>query len=197
MLTKTRLLLPAALTALLAIGCTAAGAASPAPAATPADAPTPTPVATPKDVTVTLPPVEMTDGEGDEVVTGAVNDPYQTVTETYKTVGDHQQVRDGVVVATHTANDVRATGSLRIAFSIDWYTKAGPFWADATLTNDKGTWAGTCSGAATVKFAFGPFSCWLTGSGAYAGWTYYQASTPTGATATTEGIIYKGAIPTP
>ena len=193
MLTKSRLVLMPALAGVLVVGCSAAGAASP----TAADSPAPTPMATPKNITVSMPPVEMTDGEGDEVVTGVVTDPYQTATETYTTVGDHQQVRDGVVVATHTANDVRATGQLKVAFSIDWYTKAGPFWADATLTNDKGTWAGPCSGGATVKGAFGPFTCWLTGSGAYAGWTYFQASTPSGATATTEGIIYQGAIPTP
>ncbi|HEY3333900.1 MAG TPA: hypothetical protein VGK16_01590 [Candidatus Limnocylindrales bacterium] len=191
MRTKTWLLLPGALIALVALGCTAAGAA------TPMASPASTPVATPKDITTSVPPVEMTDGEGDEVVTGVVTDPAQTATETYTTVGDHQQVRDGVVVATHTANDVRATGRMKVAFAIDWYTNAGPFWADASITNDKGAWTGPCTGAATAKGSFGPFSCWLTGSGAYAGWTYFQASTPSGATATTEGIIYQGAVPTP
>jgi hypothetical protein len=154
-------------------------------------------VATPKNITVTAPPMQLTDGAGDEVVNGVVTDVTQSVFETTTKVGSREEVRGGVVVGQQNANDIRATGRLTMAFSVDWYTKAGPFWATQTIKAKDGTWTGPCTGVSTARGMFGPFTCWLRGTGAYEGWTYYLVATSSASAATTTGIIYEGAPPKP
>jgi hypothetical protein len=194
--TLTRITVLPALAGLVLAGCAAAGAASPQ-AASPA-APEATPVPTPVDITPknTPTPMPMTDGEGNEVVTGYVTDVFQTTLETNTIVGDVRQVRGGVVTGQHTANDVRATGTTEFAFSADWYGTSGPVWGTATLTTADGAWSGPCAGGTMADGTLGTFSCWLAGSGPYEGWTYYQLNSPGGGvTATSEGIIFQGAAP--
>ncbi|HEX5826225.1 MAG TPA: hypothetical protein VFY23_01795 [Candidatus Limnocylindrales bacterium] len=196
MRTMTRFIPLLAVAGLVLAGCAAAGGAS--PDAGSSGAPAATPVPSPVDLTPkqTPTPMPMTDGEGNEVVTGYATDVVQTVLETYTNVGDVRQVRGGVVTAQHVANDVRATGRTEFAFSVDWYGTSGPIWGTTTLTTADGAWTGPCAGGTMADGTLGTFSCWLAGSGPYEGWTYYQLNSPGGGvTATSEGIIFEGDAP--
>jgi hypothetical protein len=185
--------------ALLA-GCGAgAGAASnspstPAPTIAPTVAATPTPTPATKSAIPT--PVPSTDGKGDEHVIG--NDTFVLTTD-YRTkrVGDVIQHRGGVGTITETMNDPRVSGIATFEFSVDEYTLAGTEWGTFRLENADGAWEGTCIGAVWSSGNFAIGSCWLVGSGAYDGYTYYRAHRWGFAGPNVEGIIFPGSPPTP
>lgn len=183
----------------------ACGAAS-TPTVAPTAAPTPVPVAvatppvTPAPIATLGPP---TDGEGAEHVVGTAVANLQTpYTET--NVGDVTQVRDGVAVLTVAMNDPRATGMATWDFAIDVYGPygpdgLGPEWGPFRLETDDGSWEGPCSGGTWHEGDGVVMSCWLVGSGAYEGSTFYLAlEKAVGASsAAVEGIIYPGPPPAP
>jgi hypothetical protein len=109
-------------------------------------------------------------------------------------VGDVTQIRGGVVTYRYTMNDPRATGRGEFAFSIDAYSIAGSQWGTQHLENEDGAWEGPCSGGSWDEGNHLLMSCWLVGSGGYAGYTYYQVHQPGG---NVEGIIYPGSPPAP
>jgi hypothetical protein len=170
------------------------GASTPSPSAAAAD---PTPTATPTPVpSVTPTPVPTTDGQGDEYVVGTetigLKTPY---TETK--VGNVMQLRGGVVAITAMMNDPRVSGDATFAFSADLYTKVGSEWGSYHLENANGAWDGTCSGGTWDNGNAAMWSCWLTGSGDYKGYTYYRQFTGGDAGSQVQGIIYPGSPPKP
>ena len=197
MQTNIRSGLTLALVALLLAACSAAGStpapstasADPTPTATPMTTPTPPSIATPK-------PVPTTDGQGDEYVVGTetvgLKTPY---TETK--VGDVTQLRGGVLAIKATMNDPRVSGDATFSFSADVYTKVGSEWGSYHLETANGAWEGTCSGGTWDNGNGAMWSCWLTGTGAYKGFTYYRQFTGDASGTRVEGIIYPGSPPKP
>jgi hypothetical protein len=198
-----RILAGVVVTGALAAGCAAAAtpAATPtmAPSAVavavatqpPTAAPTPTPVPTPT-------PWPSSPGTGDQHVVGtmAVSLTKSYTTETPGPDGV-THLRGGQATGTSTANDPRITGAVTIAFNLDTYTNVGSEWATMTLKNDQGTWDGTCGGGSWDAGNRSLMSCWLTGSGAYKGYTTYFQHAALDVSAEFEGIIYPGAPPQP
>jgi hypothetical protein len=159
--------------------------------------PTPTPTATVAP-TATATPVPTTDGQGDEYVMGTA-----TVTLTTPTsetvVGDATQIRGGIMTIEAPMNDPRVSGTATFAFGADLYPAAiGPDWGSFRLENAEGAWVGTCRGAGWQGGDLGAMACWLAGSGAYAGYTYYLQATSTGDSLDMlrlDGLIYPGSAP--
>jgi hypothetical protein len=209
----------------LVVACSGAGvpAASPAEVAIvdaaattpatsmPSDAPpaTPLPVRTPTNLTPLSAPAASarpaptpwpeTDGQGPEVVGG--RDLLVDLTRNYtsETVNGVTRIRDGLITQTSEMNDPRVDGTVTFDINIDVYDKVGSQWATMRVVNDAGAWEGPCSGAAWDGGEGIAWSCWLTGTGAYTGWTYYRQLTKdleeTVMRAT--GAIYPGGVPAP
>jgi hypothetical protein len=209
MRTTTRTILGLALAGTLIAACGAAaatleptGPTSPqatAQAVAAVATPAPTPAITPTPM-ITPTPVPNTDGTGDEVVRGtsllkggALVTDYATAT-----VDGMTQLRGGVAEFTDDMNDARVSGTATWAFSVDLYTVTGPEWGPITITNDKGTWKGTCTGGVWSGGAGLAWSCWLTGSGDYTGYSYYRQVTKEASDGYAQviGVVYPGAIPT-
>jgi hypothetical protein len=160
----------------------------PAPTSAPAPAATPAPTATPT-------PVPPTDGKGDERVVGTftmdLSTPY-----TQSVVGDVVRYRGGVATVTLSMNDGRVSGTAAYSFSVDVYSVAGSEWGSLDLVTDQGSWKGPCSGGSWTAGSGLLLSCWLSGSGAYDGYTYYLVlSKPVGESPAAEGIVYPGEPP--
>jgi len=154
------------------------------PAIAPSAAPTPTPV----------PP---TDGRGDEVTVGHLAN--GTLEQNYTTtkVSDVTQYRGGIVVGSQVMNDPRVTGQARFEFSIDFLTNAGLEWGTWTISNDEGSWVGPCTGGTWAQADGFVWGCWLQGTGAHAGYTFYQSVTKEVGQSTpyVHGVIYEGSPP--
>jgi len=207
MRTRTRTIIGLGLASVLVTACGAAAdpqASATSDAMTPAavvmtPAPAPTKVASAATMTPT--PMAATDGAGDEVVRGTetLNSGTLATWYTKTTVNGVEQYRGGVAEFTDVMNDARVSGTARFAFSVDAYTAAASEWGPITITNDKGTWDGSCTGGAWAAGEAIRWSCWLAGDGAYKGYSYYrQVSKEQGDTeAQVIGMIYPGAIPKP
>lgn len=177
----------------------AAASVAPAPAVTPSPAKTPKEVPAPSLAPTPPPPTPWpaTDGQGDEVVGG--RDLLLGLTKQYSStrVGDVDQLRDGQVTFTTEMNDPRVSGTLTFDFGLDVYENAASQWGTMKLVNDGGTWEGPCTGGSWDGGDGLIWSCWLTGSGGYDGWTYYrQTSKRLGDTGDqVVGIVYPGEPP--
>ena len=178
---STRATMSLVLAGALVAACS--GAAAPqSPAADLAAAPAAaTPVPTPKEITPppaspTPTPMPTTDGQGAEVVRGleVFNGTLEGYTITK--VGDVAQYRGGVLSFTDRMNDPRVDGSVTFAFSADAYVSAASEWGKMTVENRDGSWEGPCTGGAWAEGDGFVWSCWLTGKGAYDGYTYYKQS---------------------
>lgn len=188
--------------AILVAACGAAATLTPPPTPTPeavataSPTPMPTPVSTPVP---TATPVPTTPGTGDQFVTGTEDSVMLARNYVETEVGDVTQLRGGVVTATQTMNDKRVTGQVTYSdVSLDLYTKVAPEWMTARLENDGGAWEGSCTGASWGDGNFADGTCWLLGTGGYAGYTYYFYHSDGGATTgNVQGIIYPGAPPKP
>ena len=186
-------LLVLALVASLGIGAPRRGpdAALPAVAVSPA-APSPSGSATPGPAT---------DGKGDEVVAGtailALTTPY-----TVSRAGDVARLRDGVITVTTRMSDPRVSGTGTWRVNADLYPATGPQWGAYRLEGADGAWEGTCSGAAwdTARDVDdgGAWSCRLTGSGGYDGYSYFfSATTGDPGIDDVRGVIVPGPLPSP
>jgi hypothetical protein len=208
----SRTLAALAAVAALAVACTASGApasSSPAPAsavavATPAP---PTPVPTPKVITAPpATPKPMTDGKGDEHIVGVITNAVLSTPYTRTTVGATGQIKElirgGVATFTMDMNDARVNGTATWAFSIDAYGVVGSEWGPLRLATDQGAWDGTCSGGSWSEGDGLVASCWLAGSGAYKGYTYYMTFTgpsngDKNGNGIVQGIVFPGVPPMP
>jgi hypothetical protein len=151
----------------------AAASAIPA-AATPA--PTPNEVTSPP-ASPTPTPMATTDGQGAEVVRGVETGGDLLKNYTITKVGDVSQYRGGVVLLRDKMNDPRVDGTVTFKFSIDAYDSAASEWGTMKVENKAGSWDGPCTGGTWTEGDGIAWSCWLTGSGAYDGYTYYKQST--------------------
>ena len=196
---STRATLSLAMAGALVAAC--GGAAAPqAPAADLAAAPAATPVPSPKEITP-LPasptPMPTTDGQGDEVVRGVMTSGGLIKNYTITRVGDVDQYRGGVVSLTDKMNDPRVDGTVTFEFSVDLYGVAASEWGTMKVENADGAWEGPCTGGVWSDGNGIAWSCWLTGSGDYDGYTYYKQTQmdPTDPHAKVVGVVYPGEPP--
>jgi hypothetical protein len=198
---RSRLILALAAAGMLTSACASSGAAQ-APtaqvvpsAAAVTGAPTPAPTPSPTE-TPTATAVPQTDGEGDEAVVGELGKPTPIREWTTYMVGGVPHQRDGLVGMTQTMNDPRVTGGVEFTLNLDLYPKVSSRFGKWTLTNSGGSWAGPCTGADWAKQDAFAWGCWLTGSGDYAGYTFYQSVIKeVGQAPVIHGVIYEGAPP--
>lgn len=207
---RSRTILALAAAGMLAAAC-ASTAATQAPATAPPAAPSvtlaptappdtpppvPDPATTPMETTV-----PQTDGEGDEYVVGNLASPDVVKDYTVEKIGDVTQYRGGQLKAAQMMNDPRVTGLVAYNLDLDLFTKAARQWMTYTLANDGGSWTGPCTGGAwTDAMSGGPgnfaWGCWLTGSGDYEGYTFYQTVVrEASGTPVIHGVIFQGAPP--
>ena len=183
-----------ALVAILAVGCAGTGASSPAPTATPTLAATPMPTEAPT-ARPTATPIPMTDGEGPEYVVGT-----STVRVTQAgpetVVGDVTQLRGQEMTDTGSMNDPRLAGTTHITLDANIYGAIAVEWGTSRIENADGAWEGTWTGASWNDGNATSVSGWLTGSGAYAGYTYYFHVYGPSMPFQVEGIIFEGPPPT-
>jgi hypothetical protein len=181
-----------AFTAGLVVAC--AGAAA-TPTATPAPPnPTGTPVATPTAAR-SVGPMDPAHVSG----TGTIS---QTSPGTTTTQGDCTRF-DGAVVesaagtsATWTNTDPRVAGATTVTISGLDCGGVGFEWGTMSQTTADGAWKGTCTGGMWANEMNGDISCWLVGSGAYKGLTYYLHSRNVGDLVILDGVILPAAPPT-
>lgn len=184
------------------VAVTAIVAACGGAGATATTSPTSTPVPTPEKITPPpSTPMPTTPGTGDQHVTGSVTNavlstPYAR-TKVSRADGVTEEIRGGVATMTYEMNDARVSGKATWTFGIDLYTNVGTEWFAFHLATDKGTWDGPCSGGAWNEGDGGVWSCWLTGSGGYAGYTYFLIQTGPANGNISQGVIYPGPIPKP
>lgn len=151
-------------------------------------------IASPTSAPTVIPtPVPTTDGQGDEHVVGTAS--FDLTTPYLKSfVGDVTQARGGVGTWTFTMNDERVSGTATYPFSVDIYGLVGTEWGSLSLAAAEGGWDGPCSGGVWDDGDGLLLSCWLTGSGAYEGYTYHLAvNRAVGGPVVAEGIVYPGA----
>jgi hypothetical protein len=142
-------------------------------------------------------PDPASDGQGDEVVGGGAT---LTLTTPYaeSRAGATTQLRDGVITVTTRMSDPRVSGTGTWRVSADLHPTTGPRWGTYRLENAAGAWDGTCSGAASDAGSGGAWSCRLTGSGAYDGYSYLFSATPSeSGTDDVRGVIVPGLPPSP
>jgi hypothetical protein len=139
-----------------------------------------------------LPP---TDGKGDEWAAG--EERVGPISWTTVPSGSAAQPGEGSMSTDAITNDPRTTGPGTWTVTFTQFDITGPAWGSYRMTGADGTWEGTCSGSLTADGA-GTRSCWLTGSGAYLGSSYFlQARWPASATGTVEGVIVPAPPPAP
>lgn len=136
------------------------------------------------------------DPQGRVNVTGTETVVLQTGYDT-TVVGNVTQLRGGVVSIATTANDPRASGTATFAFSVDVTGDVGVEWGTYRLDTAGGTWAGTCSGPTWDGGNAAVGSCWLVGSGAFAGFTYNRSYSWIPGQVWVQGVIYPGPPPEP
>lgn len=111
--------------------------------------------------------------------------------------------RGGGVGCTDTANDPRVSGNVSGSFDSDawgedWSLGVIVEWGTIRLENSGGAWEGTWSGVYTAETG-DMITNWYTGTGAYAGLSYYQfVHAPPGTVASGiqyDGVIFPGGLP--
>jgi hypothetical protein len=201
--------LPAGLAAVvLMAGCAANTSPTPVPA-TPGVAPTagapvvkPTIAATlsspaaPAAATALPPPVTYDDAT---VVAGTDACTIDLGTGTAGPDGATQS-RDGRLTCTANVNDPRVSGTERGSWNLDWWGPAsgpgaGVQWGTIRLENAGGAWEGKATGIRSTDRG-DIIAAWYTGSGGYAGLSYFELITGTGPW-TIQGQIQPGDPPTP
>jgi hypothetical protein len=142
-------------------------------------------------------PWPATDARGDEVVVGTVTVALTTPPAAEGT-GTPTRMRDGVATVTAATNDARANGSGTWQLNLDLYSKAGPAWGPLRLETADGAWSGPCRGSAWSGGDALAWSCWLTGTGGYDGFSYYLSATWSGqGVGDVRGVIVPAPPPVP
>jgi hypothetical protein len=174
--------------ALVAAACgSGAATATPSPDLVPAASTTP--VGTPKDITPSATPVPSVEPMAPAKVTGAAT-LIQTDEGTESGTGDRLHISGMVVKSTEESSDPRVDGGKSTArVTVDTVGDYGWETVEMVIEKDGGTWEGTCSGAIRGSGNASSLSCWLTGTGAYSGLTYYFHGLSMGTTSRNEGVI--------
>lgn len=157
------------------------------PGATPTVAPTPTPAPTPT-IAPMAPAYVTGTGSTTRVAAGT-------------TTVDNAGIAHTLGVALAVVSDMsdpRVTGTGTYRLGVDTSGQLGFAAGTLLLENAHGSWAGTCTGATRYDLTTGDLSCWLVGSGAYQGLTYYISHhiAATGKDALT-GVVLEGSPPSP
>jgi hypothetical protein len=137
-------------------------------------------------------------GAGPAYVTGTGT--FSLTGGTQTLVGDVWQYRDAAIASYATLSDPRVSGKGSSRLDYDLYGTVGREWGTFEVGSAGGAWTGTYAGAlwdqdSAHNRSDGTF--WSVGSGAYAGYTYYQDLRATADSVTVEGIIFPGPPPTP
>jgi hypothetical protein len=109
--------------------------------------------------------------------------------------------RNGTAECTDTVNDVRVSGTYTATWNIDyWGTRdhgngALVQWGTGRLVAGEGVWLGRATGVYSSDRG-DTIAWWWTGSGAYAGLTYFMLATG-GGPWTIQGQIFPGSPPQP
>lgn len=172
----------AAIAACLALGGVQATAQEASPAGGPSAAASPGPVAWVTG-TATCPTVDLGDHTTD--------------------VNGVQHFRSGTFICTTSTDDARVSGThTTTTWNADWYgapdLSKGELvqWADVRLENDGGVWEGRLSGVASLPERGDFITIWYTGTGGYAGLSYFEQWANADPW-TLEGLIFPGDPPTP
>ena len=91
---------------------------------------------------------------------------------------------------------LRVAGTSHITQNADIHGSLITEWGTTRTENADGAWEGPWTGVAWNDGATN-VSGWLTGSGAYAGWTYYFHTYGSSQPYLVEGIIFEGSPPVP
>ena len=160
-----------------------------APTATPAP-PDPTPSPAPPTAAPSVEPMEPAYVTG----TGTLSQVSQGTTTPD---GDCTRIDNVVVEANGTSTDPRVAGpTTATVHGIDC-GGVGFQWGTMTQTTADGAWEGTCTGGMWADQTEGDISCWLVGSGAYEGLTYFMHSRHVGLSTEVDGVILPAAPPSP
>lgn len=157
----------------------------------------PAPSASPVSLAASTPPDAATDGVGSEVLSGSLT-LAMTAPYTESRAAGVTRLRNGVITTTARMSDPRTSGTGTWLVNADRYVVTGPWWGTYRLENAGGAWEGTCSGSLGDAGAGAALSCWLIGSGAYDGYSYYlsAAGSDTGPD-DVRGVIVPAAPPEP
>ena len=196
-----------ALIAGLVAGCGAAAPAAtttPAPTpiaqvATPAATPTPAPTPAPPDPTGTPLPTPTPFRSVAPMAPAYVTSTgtfYNTNPGTTTPEGDCTRIAGAVIEATGTTDDPRVAGTTRFTTNGPVCGVVGFQWGTMSTTNADGAWEGTCTGGMWGNGDVNDISCWLVGSGAYKGLTYYKHTRTAGLSFADEGVILPAPPPT-
>lgn len=153
------------------------------------------PTATP-GITVANSPTPSPDPKGRAHVTGSESVVMSTSASS-RTVGAVTELRGGVVSVSTQANDSRATGTGTFSFNVDVTGDVGVQWGTYHLDVVGGAWDGPCSGSTWDAGNAAIGTCWLTGSGTLAGFTYNRSYSWVPGQVWVEGVIYPGPPPQP
>ncbi len=110
--------------------------------------------------------------------------------------------RDGLTACTVVANDSRVSGQQVDQSRLDHWGAADSGalvqWGTSRLQNAGGAWVGRFTGVYTAQTG-DTITYWYTGTGGYAGLSYYVWLTepPVGVTYPIHGMIFPGKPPTP
>ncbi len=97
--------------------------------------------------------------------------------------------RRAVIEATGTTDDPRVAGTTRFTTNGPVCGVVGFQWGTMSTTNADGAWEGTCTGGMWGNGDVNDISCWLVGSGAYKGLTYYKHTRTAGLSFADDGVI--------
>lgn len=185
-----------ALTACFVVACSAAATSTPYATAAPTPAvPTATPVPPDPTPTPAPPTAGPSVGPMDPAYVTGTGTLSQTSGGTTTPDGDCTRI-DGVVgEATGTNTDPRAAGATRFTMSALDCGGVGFEWGTMTQTTADGAWEGTCTGGLWANESNSDMSCWLVGSGAYKGLTYYMHSRNVDLAVEVDGVILPAAPP--
>ncbi|MBI3750862.1 MAG: hypothetical protein HY263_04290 [Chloroflexi bacterium] len=155
-------------------------------------APSPSPTVAPP----TAAPSPATSGVGNLHVTGA--GAFAIISQgTTVQVGQTTQLRGFVATTSDRTSDPRVTGTGTLRLSIDSQGAVGREWGTYRLETADGVWEGAVTGADWSDGNESDVVGWLTGSGGYAGLTYFIDVRSSNLTTTIDGVIYSGTPPEP
>jgi hypothetical protein len=137
-------------------------------------------------------PPPATDGKGPEIVSGT-----ETIVilaqPTGQTTASQPSLHGGAAAVVTDINDPRVTGSGTWRFDREAHGAIAAESGRYHLENGDGAWDGTCRGGTWDAGTASVRGCWLTGTGAYDGYTFVFNMTRTAlGSGAVEGVIYPG-----
>jgi hypothetical protein len=136
-------------------------------------------------------------------VTGTATCPTADLGDVSTDADGVQHFRNGTFRCIKTTDDARVSGTeTTTTWNADWYgapdLSKGEFvqWATVRLENDGGSWEGRLSGVGARPEPGDIIVVWYTGTGGYAGLSYFEQTTGR-EPFKLQGLIFPGEPPTP